>query len=108
VKSVWGSSISREFEAHRGELILDLRSEAYVALGPLPAGAGYFLRVVTTGVDGQQRALNHFNKKGKGELVRALALHGEDFADVDAVIDWGRASGHRLSLAAGGELVLEV
>lgn len=55
-----------------------------------------------------QRALNHFNKKGKGALVRAIVENGDDFADIDALFEWGRASGHRLSLAPNGELVLEV
>lgn len=51
--------------------VLDLRSEAYVGLGPVPdAVPSAYVRVVTeTG-----RALNHFNKKAKGEFVRALAL----------------------------------
>jgi cytoplasmic iron level regulating protein YaaA (DUF328/UPF0246 family) len=108
LKATWADSITRELGTHRGELILDLRSEGYVALGPLPAGTGYFVRVVTTGADGQQRALNHFNKKGKGTLVRALALHGEDFSDLRSLLEWGEASGNRLSLASNGELLLEV
>ncbi|WP_368499552.1 YaaA family protein [Herbiconiux sp. A18JL235] len=110
IKTVWAEAVSKELLAHRDELVLDLRSEAYVHLGPVPPAASrtYFLRVVTTGDDGVRRALNHFNKKGKGELVRALVQHGVDFADVDELIAWGAASGHRLSLAADGELVLEV
>ncbi|MCS5733969.1 YaaA family protein [Herbiconiux daphne] len=108
IKATWGAAISRELEAHRGELILDLRSEAYVGLGPLPPGTGHFVRVVTTGADGQQRALNHFNKKGKGTLVRALVEHGVDFGTVDELVAWGAASGHRLSVSPTGELLLEV
>ncbi|MCS5719299.1 peroxide stress protein YaaA [Herbiconiux sp. CPCC 205763] len=109
LKVSWSSAVSKEFEAHRGELVLDLRSESYVALGPIPPTTpSYFLRVVTTGEDGAQRALNHFNKKGKGTLARAIVENGLDFADVDALIAWGRASGHHLSLAPNGELLLLV
>ncbi|WP_371743621.1 YaaA family protein [Herbiconiux sp. SALV-R1] len=110
IKSVWAEAISKELLAHRDELVLDLRSEAYVHLGPVPAAVSraYFLRVVTTGDDGVRRALNHFNKKGKGELVRALVQHGENFGEVDELIEWGATSGHRLSLTPEGELLLEV
>ena len=52
------------------DFVLDLRSAAYVALGPVPATtASAYVRVVTDA----GRALNHFNKRAKGELVRALA-----------------------------------
>ncbi|GLK18399.1 YaaA family protein [Herbiconiux flava] len=110
LKATWGAPISKALLAHRDELVLDLRSEAYVHLGPVPAAVtrGHFLRVVSEGPDGVTRALNHFNKKGKGELVRALVQHGTDFAEVDELIAWGSATGHRLSLAPSGELVLEV
>jgi cytoplasmic iron level regulating protein YaaA (DUF328/UPF0246 family) len=109
LKASWAGAVSKEFAAHRGELVLDLRSESYVALGPIPATTpSYFLRVVTTGDDGVRRALNHFNKKGKGALARAIVENGADFADVDELIAWGRASAHRLSLAPNGELLLEV
>ncbi|MCS5721401.1 peroxide stress protein YaaA [Herbiconiux sp. CPCC 203407] len=106
VKTRWAAAVAKELARHEGELILDLRSEAYVALGPAPAGS-WFLRVVSRGPDGVARALNHFNKKGKGTLVRAIAENGVDFADVDSLIAWGAGAGHRLS-TSGGELVLEV
>ncbi|MCS5715044.1 peroxide stress protein YaaA [Herbiconiux sp. CPCC 205716] len=110
LKATWSAPVSKALLAHRDELVLDLRSEAYVHLGPVPPAVSrsHFLRVVSEGPDGVTRALNHFNKKGKGELVRALVQHGTDFAEVDELIAWGSATGHRLSLAASGELVLEV
>ncbi len=54
-------------------LILDLRSKDYAALAPLPADRGWFVNVVQRGTDGTVRALNHFNKAAKGDLVRRLA-----------------------------------
>ncbi len=89
------------------QLVLDLRSEAYVHLGPAAAGS-LFLRVVTDDGGGTKRALNHFNKHGKGELVRALALAGIDFAAVDDLLDWARGAGLRLERGAPGELDLVV
>jgi uncharacterized protein len=93
--------------AERDELVLDLRSESYVHLGPAGPGA-HFLRVVSVGPGGETRALNHFNKHGKGELVRALALEGENFASVDALLDWARGAGIDLAFNASGELQLVV
>ncbi len=111
IKATWAAAVSKELSAHAGELILDLRSEAYVHLGPVPpaaAGNSYFIRVVTPGPDGALRALNHFNKKGKGELVRAIVQNGADFASIDDLIAWGTDAGIRLALSPQGELLLEV
>ena len=73
--------------------VLDLRSESYVALGPV-AGVvpSAYVRVVTeTG-----RALNHFNKKAKGEFVRALATTRPRGSTVRALIAWADEQGIRL------------
>jgi len=108
LRSLWSASIGAELERHDG-LILDLRSEAYVALGPVPDRAeSYFMRLVAAGANGQKRALNHFNKKGKGEFLRALLEAGQDHADAASLIAWARSCGIRLALGAPGELELEV
>lgn len=109
-----GTSLSRLWRdanasvlAGQAGLVLDLRSESYVHLGP--AGKGHlFLRVVTDDGDGTKRALNHFNKHGKGELVRALATSGHDVDSVDDLLDWARSAGKRLERGAEGELDLVV
>ncbi|GAA3926195.1 YaaA family protein [Microbacterium soli] len=84
--------------------MLDLRSEAYVALGPIPASVpSAYVRVVTEA----GRALNHFNKKAKGELVRALALARPRIGSSGALLHWAQSRGVRLR-DAGGELELVV
>ena len=102
----WAAAISEALAAHEG-LVLDLRSEAYANLGPAPAGAHY-LRVVTDGPNGQKRALNHFNKKGKGEFVRELAQAGIDHVDVAGLIEWAASRDIRLAVGKPGELELTV
>jgi cytoplasmic iron level regulating protein YaaA (DUF328/UPF0246 family) len=98
-----------EVLAARPGLILDLRSESYVHLGPAPDRPdSVFLRVVTDGGDGPRRALNHFNKHGKGELVRALARSAPRLAGVDDLIGWASAAGIRLEPGARGEVDLVV
>jgi len=102
----WASAVAAELAAVDG-LVLDLRSEAYAHLGPRPQGS-FYLRVVTDGPSGQKRALNHFNKKGKGEFVRELALGGADHADVDGLLRWAAERDIRLAHGKPGELELTV
>lgn len=65
--------------------VLDLRSEAYVALGPVPPDVpSAYVRVVTDA----GRALNHFNKKSKGALVRTLAQHRPRARTIDGLLVW--------------------
>lgn len=66
----WAAATSEAIADAAPPFVLDLRSEAYVALGPIPdAVPSVYVRVVTE----HGRALNHFNKKSKGLLVRAIA-----------------------------------
>ena len=72
------------------DAILDLRSEAYVALGPVPGSVpSAYVRVVTD----QGKALNHFNKKAKGELVRALAEQRPKTKTLEGFRRWAAANG---------------
>lgn len=104
----WAPAAGTALAAHAGEqLVLDLRSEAYAALGPAPDGA-WFVRVVADDGDGRRRALNHFNKHGKGELVRRLLDAGIDHPDPAWLLAWAAASGIRLEHGAPGELDLVV
>lgn len=108
LKKVWREPNSVVLGGIDG-LILDLRSEAYVELGPAPKGdQSFFLRLESEGPDGHRRALNHFNKKGKGGFVRALAEAGVDHQGVDSLLAWAPGAGLRLERGAPGELVLTV
>ncbi|MDF2441880.1 MAG: uncharacterized protein JWR01_83 [Subtercola sp.] len=108
LKKHWASAVSAALAAHSG-LLLDFRSEGYVALGPVDARPNsFFLRVFTVGPDGSRRALNHFNKKAKGELTRALVLAGEDFSSVDDLVAWAGPAGFDLRVSAPAELSLTV
>jgi cytoplasmic iron level regulating protein YaaA (DUF328/UPF0246 family) len=100
----WGAAVAAVLAARPG-LVLDLRSEAYAALGPAPSSALY-LRVVSERADGRRVALNHFNKKGKGEFARAIVKAGIDHGSVDSLLEWAAANGMRLERGAPGELDL--
>lgn len=95
--------------AGREELLLDLRSEAYAALGPSPARENaVFVRVVSEDSSGRRRALNHFNKQGKGVFTRRLIESGVDHPDVGSLLTWAAGAGVRLEPGAAGELDLIV
>jgi uncharacterized protein len=105
---LWREPLSGVLDRTPG-LLLDLRSEAYAALGPLPSRPdAVFVRVVTEDPSGRRRALNHFNKKGKGEFVRALLEAGTDHPDVESLLAWAAPAGIRLDRGAPGELDLVV
>ena len=102
----WAPAISAVLAGYDG-MLLDLRSESYVTLGPPPAGSWY-LRVVSDDGTGRKVALSHFNKKGKGEFARAVVESGVDFRTVDELLAWAGDHGIRLTMGGAGELVLEV
>ncbi|GAB3604203.1 YaaA family protein [Microbacterium aureliae] len=104
---VWADAVTSALAELAPRFVLDLRSEAYVALGPVPAGIrSSYVRVVTESADGAVRALNHFNKRAKGDLVRRLALTRPRAATEAGLRSWAREQGVRLEPGATGELQL--
>ncbi len=106
LKAHWAAPITAVLQQVR-PLIVDARSEGYAALGPAPKGS-VFLRVVTGTADGTTRALNHFNKKAKGEFARAVLEDRVDAADVDELVAWAQSRGIVLRPGKPGELELVV
>ncbi|MEV7693040.1 peroxide stress protein YaaA [Microbacterium sp. NPDC089189] len=105
----WAEPVTAALAAASPSFVLDLRSEAYVALGPVPAGIrSVYLRVVTRTPEGSVRALNHFNKHAKGDLVRALALARPRIGSVGAFRRWASTAGFSVEDGAAGELALVV
>lgn len=86
----WSDATSRAIAEDQPSFVLDLRSEAYAALGPIPASVpSAYVRVVTE----EGRALNHFNKKSKGLLVRALAEDRPRVATLRSLRTWADRHG---------------
>jgi cytoplasmic iron level regulating protein YaaA (DUF328/UPF0246 family) len=106
LRSLWRGPITSVLAGRTG-LLIDVRSEAYAALGPMPAGSWY-LRVVSLDARGRRAALSHFNKKAKGEFVRALLGAGRDLSSAEELVAWGESAGIRLEEGAPGELDLVV
>ena len=74
--------------------VLDLRSEGYRKLSPVPQDRGVFVVLVKDGPVGSRKALGHANKPVKGALVRELARSGASLDSVDDVVSWGEAHGY--------------
>ncbi len=107
LKRHWQEAVARELGG--SGLTLDLRSEGYVALGPVTANPNaFYLRVVSAGPDGMVRAMNHFNKSAKGLLTRQIIQNATDFASITELLAWAVAAGIDLTLGGSGELVLVV
>ena len=105
LRAIWRDPLTRALAREPGPVV-DLRSEAYAALGPAPAGS-VFVRVVT-GSEGRRRALNHFNKAAKGALVRTLSTERPELRSLDDLLDWARSAGIALERGADAELDLVV
>ncbi|WP_296197899.1 peroxide stress protein YaaA [uncultured Microbacterium sp.] len=99
----WAEAVSGELAVVEASFILDLRSEAYVALGPVPdQRESAFGRVVTETSGGVVRALNHFNKHAKGELVRHLARTRPDVRNAADLMAWGGRNAWVIRPNSGG------
>jgi len=74
LKNVWAEAHQAVWPRITG-IVVDLRSKAYAELAPLaPAIESYSLDVLVEQPDGTRAPLNHFNKKAKGQLVRAALM----------------------------------
>lgn len=104
LRRLWAEPVREALAAASPSFVLDLRSEAYAALGPAPHAA--YVRVVTADAGGAVRALNHFNKHAKGMLVRTLAQARPRLSTRDGFVRWAEGAGIRIRPNAAGELEL--
>jgi hypothetical protein len=87
------------------ELIVDLRSGSYAALGRLPGAVD--VDVVAEHADGRRTVVSHFNKAHKGRLARVLAASRSEPGDAAAVATLARRAGMRVE-RKGNEIVVVV
>jgi cytoplasmic iron level regulating protein YaaA (DUF328/UPF0246 family) len=104
LRKVWADAVTAAIDGAAPSFILDLRSEAYAALGPIPDGMpSAYIRIV----DGNGRALNHFNKHTKGALVRRMAQERPRIGSRRAFVKWARSAGWPTEIV-DGELAVSV
>lgn len=108
LKAEWASCTTAVLDGFDGPIV-DLRSEGYAALGPLPdRDDAVYVRVIAVGDDGVARALNHFNKKGKGEFIRAVLTGGPLPETLDELCQYASRMGWPLRRSAARQLELTV
>lgn len=81
-------------ELARRELIVDLRSGSYAALGRIPDAVR--VQVLAEQSDGRRTVVSHFNKAHKGRLARVLAGSRSEPGDAAAVATIARRAGMRV------------
>ena len=92
-------------ELAAGELVVDLRSGSYAALGRVPGAVG--VDVIAEHPDGRRSVVTHFNKAHKGRLARALAATRSEPDDAGGVAAVARRAGMRVE-RDGDELTVIV
>jgi cytoplasmic iron level regulating protein YaaA (DUF328/UPF0246 family) len=78
----------------RSDLVVDLRSGSYAALGRLPGAVK--VEVLAEHSDGRRTVVSHFNKAHKGRLARVLATTRSDPDDAAQVAAVARRAGMRV------------
>ena len=94
LRSVWREPLTAAVRDWADELVVDLRSGGYHALGPVPGAIT--VDVVTEYPDGTRKVVSHFSKHHKGLLARTLATSRAEMDDVAALLRVARRAGHVL------------
>ena len=105
LKKVWGEAHLAIWPRLQG-LVIDLRSKSYADLAPIPSSVGHCtVTVFVQREDGSLEQLNHFNKKAKGQLVRAALTAKKAPETIKDLQKCAAAAGLKLDVK-GSELIL--
>lgn len=83
LRSRWSAPLAEAVADFGDELVIDLRSGGYRALGPVDDAVT--VDVVSIMPDGSRKVITHFNKHYKGVLTRALVSSRAHIDDVKAL-----------------------
>ena len=102
LRDFWGGAVSAAIvDMADGDWVLDCRSEGYRGLAPIPEGeSSLYLEVVSANGG---KALNHFNKIHKGELVEKLVSARQDLPTPESVSEWADSVG--ITVRLGGRAI---
>lgn len=105
LKKVWGEAHLAIWPRLHG-LVIDLRSKSYADLAPIPSSVEHYtVTVFVEREDGSLEQLNHFNKKAKGQLVRAALTAKKAPETIKDLQKCAAAAGLKL-VVKGSELTL--
>lgn len=103
LRTLWRPVLTPVLAAVDG-LVVDLRSGAYAALGPVPGAVT--ATVLTERPDGTRSVVSHVNKAHKGLLARVLASSRAEPHDAAGVARVAARAGLRVELAGEHEVVV--
>jgi cytoplasmic iron level regulating protein YaaA (DUF328/UPF0246 family) len=97
LRDYWGDAASNAIrDMAAGDWVLDCRSEGYRALAPIPDDVpSAYLEVVSANGG---KALNHFNKVHKGDLVQKLVSSRANLRSRESLADWAVGVGADIRL----------
>ena len=104
-----GGAVKARWSVHAEEIwaedfTIDLRSEGYRALAPLPEGTGVFVKVVKD--FDKAAAVGHANKATKGRLVRDFVTQAVQISSTQEFLEWAGESGWRCAPSESAAEVL--
>jgi len=97
--AIWGTA---------PDFVLDLRSEGYRSLSPIPEGSGVFVSMVKPGTLGSRKTIGHHNKSVKGRLVADLVNTQADMSSVADLVAWGATKGWNFDASSYREDVIDL
>lgn len=86
------------------EFIVDLRSGAYLNLGPVRGSVT--VTVVTEAADGSRKVVSHFNKHYKGLITRDLVATRRKVTDINGLAGVLADAGHRVEINLADQITL--
>jgi len=100
LKQVWSGAHSAVWARLAAGPVIDLRSKAYADLAPVPGEIDvYSVEVFVELADGGLEKLNHFNKKAKGQLVRAALQAKQSPATIEDLQKAAKSANLRLEVS---------
>jgi cytoplasmic iron level regulating protein YaaA (DUF328/UPF0246 family) len=105
LRALWKPALSPVLAAV-DDLVVDLRSGSYAALGPVPGAIT--VEVLSERPDGTRSVVSHFNKAHKGRLARLLAMTTAEPPDVLRLRSLLRRAGLHVEHDGGTSLTLVV
>lgn len=99
LRARWKGALGELVASWEGELVVDLRSGGYRALGPVPGAVT--VDVVSESADGTRKTITHFNKHYKGLLTRVLVSSRARIDNVAALRQVARRAGLVLEADSG-------
>jgi cytoplasmic iron level regulating protein YaaA (DUF328/UPF0246 family) len=97
LKQIWSEAHLPIWNRLDNHQIIDLRSKSYAELAPIPEAVEHrWVEVLSRESGGKLRALNHFNKKAKGELVGAILRSETPVETIDGLAQVAASIGMEL------------